>query len=190
MRAETVDNMLRQHATGHPKLGGFAYGWNENIEPEFPRFLDHGGKMAGFSSEALIIPERGAGFFFVHHGENANITDPLKWEILLRFFRDSASRLPRPRTGTINEPLARFAGRYAWNTWCRTCPGQSPSMFMNVAVNGDTSITLNGRSWVQVEPLVFVRDDGRSRVAFRADSVGKITHVFLGGFWVFERYPP
>ena len=190
MSAASMDDMLRQHATGHPRIAGFAYGWNENLEPGYPRFLDHGGNMAGFSAEALIVPERGAGFFLVHHGERANLRDPLKWAILERYFRDPVAPVaPRQPPGASAESLARFVGRYGWNTWCHTCEGGRPSIVLSVGANTDGTLALNGRRWVEVEPLYFVRDDGRGHVAFAADSSGKVTHLLVGGYWVFERLP-
>jgi CubicO group peptidase (beta-lactamase class C family) len=190
MNAASRDDMLRQHATGHPRIAGFAYGWNENLEPGYPRFLDHGGNVAGFSAEALIVPERGAGFFLVSHGERANLRDPLKWAILERFFRAPEAPVAPPRPAEAPaEPLARFAGRYGWNIWCHTCPGRTPDIVIAVAANADGTLAFNGHSWIQVEPLYFVRDDGRAHVAFAADAAGAITHLFSGGFWVFERLP-
>ena len=51
MQEATVDDMLRQHVTGHPSIGGFAYGWNESLEPGLVRFLDHGGKWPGSAAK-------------------------------------------------------------------------------------------------------------------------------------------
>ena len=190
MSAASMDNMLRQHATGHPRIAGFAYGWNENLEPGYPRFLDHGGNMAGFSAEALIVPERGTGFFLVHHGERANLRDPLKWAILERYFFDpSAPTPPQLPTDASAASLQRFVGRYGWNTWCHTCEDGRPSAVLTVGANADGTLALNGRRWVEVEPRYFVRDDGRAHVGFAGDSAGEITHLFTGGFWVFERFP-
>ncbi len=190
LRPPTIQNMLRQHATGHPKVGGFAYGWNENLDVGYPRYLDHGGNMAGFSAEALIIPEHRAGFFLVHHGESANLRDPLKWAILERFYRDPTEQVtaPRPDPSTTAD-LSRIAGRYGWNTWCHTCEGREPGLVLDVRVTPDRMLEVNGRRWVAVEPALFVRDDGRARLAFRIDARGEATHMFAGGFWVFEKLP-
>jgi len=187
MSPATMDDMLRQHATGHPRIAGLAYGWVENLETGYPRYLDHGGNMAGFSSEALIIPERDAGFFLVHQRENANLRDPLRWAILERFYRDpTAPQPPGPASGA---DMSRFVGRYAWNTWCHTCEGRTPGLVFDVTAAGDGSLVVNDRSWVEVEPLFFLRDDGAARLAFGADPEGRIAHMFFGGLWVFEKLP-
>ena len=45
------------------------------------------------------------------------------------------------------------------------------------------------KRWIELEPLLFIREDGGGKIAFRMDRTGKITHMFAGGFWVFERMP-
>ena len=54
-------DMQRQHA-GHPKIPGVAYGFFED-DYQGLRILEHGGNVAGFSSQMVLIPERNAGFF-------------------------------------------------------------------------------------------------------------------------------
>jgi hypothetical protein len=60
---------------------------------------------------------------------------------------------------------------------------------MKVMSNPDGTLSLNGKRWIEVSPLLFVREDGSGKMAFRTDSSGKITHLFTGGFWVFEKVP-
>lgn len=62
-------------------------------------------------------------------------------------------------------------------------------MVLRITANSDGSLSLNGRRWIEVEPLFFVREDGASKIAFRADASGRITHMF-SGFWVFEKLVP
>jgi hypothetical protein len=58
-----------------------------------------------------------------------------------------------------------------------------------VKANDDGTIELAGNRWIQVEPLLFVREGGTGYIAFRADPAGVITHVFAGGFWSWEKLP-
>ena len=190
MSERAARDMQRGHATGHPKIAGFAYGFNENLEPGYPRFINHGGKMAGFSSELLLIPERQAGFFIVHQGERANIGDPVKWALLERFYGDPATRLPIPvPSASFTSPAQAFLGRYAWDVWCRTCSQPSISNVLQVSSNPEGTLSIAGRKWVEVEPLYFVREDGKAALAFGADSTGQMKFIYAGGFWVFERIP-
>jgi hypothetical protein len=58
---------------------------------------------------------------------------------------------------------------------------------LKVTSNPDGTLFMNGKRWMEVSPLFFVREDGLSKIAFRKDMSGKITHLFSGGFWVFEK---
>ena len=146
--------------------------------------------MAGFSSELLLIPERQAGFFIVHQGERANIGDPVKWALLERFYGDPATRLPIPvPSASFTSTAQAFLGRYAWDVWCRTCPQPSISNVLQVSSNPEGTLSIAGRKWVEVEPLYFVREDGKAALAFGADSTGQMKFIYAGGFWVFERIP-
>ena len=182
-------DMHRTHATGHPQVAGLAYGFEEEWYGDL-RLLVHGGNVAGFSSLVVLIPERGAGFFVVNHHEPSNLRNDLKWALLERCYGPaSKSEVPEPLPDSVARAAA-FAGRYGWNTYCHTCSEPTPWVVLTVDANPDGTLSLNGRRWIEVEPALFVRDDGASRIAFRTDEEGSVTHLFSGGFWVFERLAP
>ena len=185
---KAVREMFVAHATGHPQLPGLSYGFEEEAFGDL-RMLQHGGNMAGFSALVVLIPKYNAGFFVVTHGETSQLRDNLKWALLLRYYSEKKFPLPQPAP-SFNSRAHLFVGRYGWNTYCHTCPGRQPTSIMNVTSNPDGTLSLNGKRWIEVEPLLFVREDGASRVAFRADATGRITHMFFGGFWVFEKLIP
>jgi CubicO group peptidase (beta-lactamase class C family) len=181
-------DMHRQHATGHPRLPGFAYGFYED-DYQGLRMIEHGGNMAGFSSLMVLLPERDAGFFMVNHHEGSNLRDTVKWALLERYYPPKhAPRVPRPKTDLkARAPL--FEGTYRWNVYCRTCGPRPLGQALKVTGNPDDTLSINGKRWIEIEPLFFVREDGGAKVAFRMDASGKITHLFAGGFWVFEKMP-
>ena len=84
-----------------------------------------------------------------------------------------------------------FVGTYRWNVFCHTCPQTATGPMLNVSSNKDGTVKLSNSShrWIEVEPMLFVRDDGKARIAFQSDKSGKVTHMFAGGFWVFEKTP-
>ena len=183
-------DMHRTHAAGHPRLPGVAYGFFED-EYKGLRILEHGGNMAGFSSLMVLVPERNAGFFMVNHHENSGLRDTVKWALLERYYPpEHPPRVPQPPPG-LNARTPLFVGTYRWNVYCRTCGPRPTGQTVRVTSNPDGTLSLNGtdKRWIEVEPLLFVREDGGGKVAFRADRAGKITHLFAGGFWVFERMP-
>jgi len=185
-------DMQRQHATGHPKMPGAAYGFFED-DYQGLRILEHGGNMAGFSSQMVLIPEYNAGFFMVNHHENSNLRDTVKWALLEHYYLPAhPPHIPQPPPD-FNQRASLFIGTYRWNSYCRTCgpraipPGQSVKVTSNS--DGTLSLSSTKKRWIELEPLLFIREDGGGKVAFRMDRTGKVTHMFAGGFWVFEKTP-
>ena len=61
-------------------------------------------------------------------------------------------------------------------------------MVFNVVANSDGTIQLNNRKWIEAkEKLLFIREDGKSKIEFREDGAGKISHMYFGGTWAFEK---
>ena len=188
MSESAARDMHRQHATGHSRLTGFAYGFYED-DYKGLRMIEHGGNVAGFSSQMVLLPERGAGFFIIHHHENSNLRDTVKWALLERYYPPKhATRIPQQKTD-LKARAPIFVGTYRWNTYCHTCGPRPQGVALKVTDNPDGTLSINGKRWIEVEPLFFVREDGGAKVAFRMDAAGKITHLFAGGFWVFEKMP-
>jgi CubicO group peptidase (beta-lactamase class C family) len=177
--------MLSRHASGHPHVPGFSYGFYEDAIGEL-RILEHGGNMAGFSSLAVLLPEKNAGFFFVSHHEASTLRDTIKGKVLNRYYPAAPSVVPSAPS-EFGSYAALYTGTYRWNTYCKTCDRSAPTVTVVVKANPDSTLTISGRRWIEVEPMLFVREDGLSKVAFRMDASGEVTHLFGGGFWVFER---
>lgn len=53
----------------------------------------------------------------------------------------------------------------------------------------DDALFFAGNRWIEVAPLLFVRHDGTGYVAFHTDAAGRVTAMFPGSFWSFERLP-
>jgi len=84
-----------------------------------------------------------------------------------------------------------FAGTYRWNVFCHTCPQSALGPVLKASSNEDGTVKLSNSShrWIEVEPMLFVRDDGKSRIAFQSDKSGQVKYLYSSGFWVFERVP-
>ncbi|HET9370382.1 MAG TPA: serine hydrolase domain-containing protein, partial [Vicinamibacterales bacterium] len=185
LEAATVRTMQAPHGRGHPDVPGVAYGFFES-EHAGERILEHGGVMAGTSSSMVLLPDRRAGFFVANHVEQSGLRDAIRNAILDRFY----SRRQDPPVVSKSEdfgPLARFAGRYRWNVYCHSCGTAPPTQGPTVEARADGTIDFAGQRWVQIAPLVFRRDDGKRVLAFRADSDGAISHLFIEGPLTFER---
>ena len=176
--------MQKQQVTMHPSMPGYALGWYEDLVGDL-RILEHGGNMAGFSSLMVLVPSAKAGFFVVHHRENARLRDDLKWALLERLYPAARQRRPVPTTlPKADEVRAeRFAGRYAPLSSCWTCEPVQASSLMNVRANDDGTLSFAGGRWIQVDPFRFVNERGSGYVVFRPDESGEIRDLFAGGFW-------
>ena len=187
MSKNMMDEMLKPQFSMHPKMYGMAYGFFEEYYNNI-RFLHHGGNMAGFNSLAVIIPEMNTGFFFVSQHEGSSIRDNLQWAIFDKYYKDASFVTSLP-VATVNshQRAKLFEGRYKYNVYCHTCENPAQTLTFDVSANDDGSIQLNGRKWIETEANLFIREDGKSKVGFRIDSAGAVTHMYLGGYWAFEK---
>jgi len=181
-------DMHRRHASGHPRLPGVAYGFFEDAY-QGTRILEHGGNMAGFSAQLVLLPEENAGFFMVNHHENSNLRDTVKWAILERYYSNPTPIEAPVARGDYKTRTPMFVGTYRWNVFCHTCPQRASGPVLRVSSNEDGTVKLSNssRRWIEVEPMLFVRDDGKARIAFQSDRSGKVKYLYSSGFWVFER---
>lgn len=183
-------DMHRQHATSHPKLAGFAYGFYESFT-NGERILEHGGNVEGFSAQMTLLPERGIGFFIATQHEPARLKDVIQQALLDHYF--PAKEKPRPAVpmAGYRERAERFAGTYELNQFCHSC-GADRREYNRIEVkpNADGSISITGvpEPLLEVSPLFFRRRSGAGgAVAFREDSSGRITQAAGDAWIVFER---
>jgi CubicO group peptidase (beta-lactamase class C family) len=67
---ETVDALHRQWATHHEELTGMAFGLVEEYRGDV-RLLRHNGATLSFTSDMVLVPERGLGLFVSYNGSGA-----------------------------------------------------------------------------------------------------------------------
>ncbi|HKS07645.1 MAG TPA: serine hydrolase domain-containing protein [Gemmatimonadaceae bacterium] len=183
--------MQRQHATPHPRLPGFALGFYEDYVGAL-RTVEHAGDMAGFSALMVLIPEHNDGFFIVQHREGGSMRDELKERILNRYYPASLVRLPVPAPPPdFRTRVGDFVGRFVPSTSCHTCTPRSAPYIVSITAAPDSSALMmsiaRGRRFIEVAPLLFVREDGSGYVAFRRGPSGTVTEMFVGNIWNFER---
>jgi hypothetical protein len=168
-------------------MPGWTYGFQEDDKNGL-RILEHGGDIAGFSSLLVLLPDENTGFFIVHHVEGANLRFELKQKFLDRYFPDKRSfKGPTADPGSAGE-LKRFAGLYRANLFCHTCTDSLPVPEVEVTANEDGTITVWEERWVQIEPLLFVRMDGKRKIGFQEDQkTGQILQMSSGSWKVLEK---
>jgi hypothetical protein len=180
--------MLRQQVAPHPRVPGVTLGLWEDYVGRL-RVVEHGGNVAGFSAQMTLIPSENAGFFVVGHFEGSHLRDDLRQALLTRLYPAARARRPvPPPPADFAGRAAAYTGRYTWTTSCHTCQPRSTPVVFDVSLR-DGALFIAGSRWIEVEPLVFVRHDGAGYIAFRTDSAGRVTALFPGSFWSFERLP-
>ena len=180
--------MLSQQVTMHPKLPGVTLGFWEGTFGDL-RVVEHGGNMAGFSAQLVMIPSEDAGFFVVNQFEGSHLRDNLEDALLKHLYPSARARLvvPSPPPDFRKRGDA-YAGSYGPITSCHSCKPRSVPLILEVKNEGD-ALRIAGFRYVEVAPLLFVRDNGAAYVSFRADSSGAIVEMHPGSFWSFERLP-
>ena len=148
----------------------------------------HGGDIGGFSTQMVLLPDEGVGFYIAHHIEGTNLRFTVERAILDHYFPDRRPlEIPKPRKEDA-ERLRRFAGKYRANNFCHSCPnGDRNVQDFQVKANEDGTISLWDQAWVPVEPLYFVSSDGRRHIGFKEDAKGQIVALSAGSWKVLER---
>jgi hypothetical protein len=178
--------MATQHASVHPAIPGWGYGWQQN-DANGRRIIEHGGDIGGFASLMTLMPDEQFGMIVVHHLEGGNLRFALKAAILDRLYPD---RRPRAQPQPTRD-LGRFTGTYLANNYCRSCRGGAEAaQRFTVTSSSDGWLELWDDRWGEIGPLLFASEDGRRRIGFLQDSSGTVVAVSAGAWRVLERDPP
>ncbi len=191
---ETAQLMHTQQFTHHPKLPGVAYSFMEDIV-NGRRLIGHGGNWRGYTSRLILDFEADLGFFVTYNAlSSAGTENGLHVDLVdafyNRYFPDAREPLPGPKADAASH-ASLFEGSYRNNRYMRDSFGKLAALLSEwqVLANPDGTLTahLPGHpggplKLVEVEPLLFQRGDGKGYVAFRADSGGRITHMFVENY--------
>jgi CubicO group peptidase (beta-lactamase class C family) len=203
LQRSTAREMHRQHFTQHPRLPGVAYGFWERFE-NGRRTLEHSGDLSGFASLLCLLPDEGVGFFVSCNHDDLKLRDDLVKAFLDHYYpaRKSAPFPAAPADFARRAGL--FTGYYQYNRYSRNTIEKAASAVEQLRVldGGDGTLVIEVPSFlrdvlsdirlVEVEPLLFRRDDGDRYAAFRMDADGRITHLtlnVLGAVIVLEKVP-
>ena len=180
-------DMQTQHATMHPLVPGWGYGWQIR-DTNGQRVLEHGGDIGGFSSLVTLLPDSRTGFLVVGHREGANLRFDVRQTVLNRYFPDKRTLvLPKPDSSGAAR-LARFAGTYRANVYCHTCADSlQGTQDFAVTANADGTLGAFDTRWTEVAPLFFRDSTARRRFGLSADSMGRITSLTVGSWQVLEK---
>jgi CubicO group peptidase (beta-lactamase class C family) len=200
---ETAKLMHRQQFTHHPKLAGTAYGFREEFV-NGRRLIAHGGSWRGFASRLVLDKEADLGFFVSYNilssdGIETGLHLMLLEALYDRYFPVAAPPVPDPPSD-FGARASRFVGSYRYNRHMRDSFGKLGAFVGEIRVSAESDGSLivdppmsflEPVRIVEVDPLFFMRDDGRGYVAFREAGDGRITHLFMQalGPGAFDKLP-
>jgi hypothetical protein len=198
LKPETARLMHTQHFTQDPRLRGWAHGFEE-LRAENPRVIGHGGVTGCFYTQMWLVPEANLGLFLANNSAGGRkMVDTIAEAFIDHYFPPPAATPPTPlESSTTN--LRSLAGSYASSN---KSYGTSEKLnlitgILTIQAQEDGSLLLsspgNSQRYVEVEPLLFQRDDGKrvdifDRFIFRSSPDGKVQYMLLD-MAAFQRLP-
>ncbi len=186
LRRESADAMHRRQFTNHPGLPGIGLCFIES-EYKGQRMLEHGGWVAGFKTLTALVPAHDAGFFLSYNIEYAgpgSLHYALAKEVqkgIIDHYYAAGWKVPAA-TAVVPGQSAHLEGSYRTNRVARkelTKFGVFMSdLHVRAGRKGD--IMVGDDRYVPMGRLLYMKEDGSDRVAFRENAQGQITHLFKG----------
>ncbi len=179
LKPETVAQMHSRSRWHDQRLDAMCHGFWERHRNGV-RILEHGGDTNLFHSALAILPDEKVGLFVSYNTATATQTrEQLLDAFLDRYFPFKSPKLDPPQDFT--ERGKRFAGsykllRYDHSTFAKL---MMIVQVVPVAVRNDNRLSIAGKPFIEVEPLMFQQENGQDKIAFREDDAGEITHLFM-----------
>ena len=179
---ESFSEMHRQQFTHHPQLPGTAVGFFE-AQQNGLRLLRHGGTTTNYGSFLCLIPEKRIGIFITHNGGDESLSKRTIQQFINYFFPATHSE-PTWNRNTTTE-LSEINGEYVMNRFSRSTIEKLNLLFtykVKIEATGDSSISLWGQEFKEIDPLLFENTNENWKVGFGKDRKGKITWFYNENF--------
>lgn len=202
---ETVEGMLQRQEGVHARSRGRTYGLSE-ITLGGQQALYHDGNGIGHGNRMILVPEHGLGIFLsTNHRPLAHDVSSTPAYTFMKGLGTALLKryVPaRAEPGSVEEeaplpPLPEAAGRaarYAGHYRLASTPQEDFFKLgalldnVNVADNGDGTITVGSNRYAEVEPLLFQsKSDPGFFVVFVEDDAGEIGWLTFGGTGSYQR---
>ncbi len=178
----TAATMLTREYSNDPRLNGMAYGLVET-DINGKRALVKSGDTLLFHSEICLLPSEGLGIFVAFNGDGGTqaYMDVVQG-FFDRYYPAGSPGTPVPIAG-YRERAKDYAGTYystrtAYTTFEKIAGGLSQQY--DVTANPNGTISIAGRTFVEVQPRYFEELNGTMRLVFSENADSRIQYLFVG----------
>jgi CubicO group peptidase (beta-lactamase class C family) len=169
----TCREMHQQQFTNHARLPGTCYGFYE-YSGHSQRAIFHDGDIAGFSSRLFLLPDLNLGIFVCNNGDNSRFRMQLTDQFLSHYYPTQEQTSPSQPSTDFKLRGKRLTGSYRSLRLGLDSIDKLASMGDLINIK-DSYVN----SWIEIGPLLFQVTKSETRLAFREDSEGNITHLFF-----------
>jgi len=188
----SMQRMQSQNFMLDPRLPAIGLGYyGQNIGGE--RAWAHGGADPLFNTEMYLFPDRQLGIFISFSGGQGDLAaENLAKALIARLY-------PKPQMApkvAATGPLEKYAGSYEFTRRNHSDIDKFYGLLsqLSVSVSGNRLSMGSGEDEVQLTPIapdLFQEVGGTRQIAFRTNTAGEVTHMFLDflSFAPLERVP-
>jgi CubicO group peptidase (beta-lactamase class C family) len=178
---DTVVQMHRQSFTHHPRLAGWAHGFEEDTINGY-RLLQQGGYLNNFSSLLVLVPSQRLGLFVSFNSRGGSSAGrELKKQFFDKFL-PNATPAAAPVKSVAVANLEHYDGFYAPCRSAKTTMAKLGTLVQasRAKVDGENEISFLGQTWRPQAPDLFRSEDGEDLLAVQKDQNGTGTYLFVG----------
>ncbi|MEW6194925.1 MAG: serine hydrolase domain-containing protein [Bacteroidota bacterium] len=169
----TCREMQRQQFSNDPRLPGTCYGFYEYHDfNQRAIFID--GDVTGFSSRLFLLPDQNTGFFVCNNSGNSRLRMQLTDTLMSYLFPLPEKQNPKESITKTKAPDTRILGSY------RNL--RIGIEYFDKYEAASALLTLSDddiRNWIEIESLFFQIPNSKTRLLFRENQNGEITHLFI-----------
>lgn len=146
--------------------------------------LYHGGVMRGYSSQVVLLPDRGAALVVLYNrdpetGRPPRLRDRLTSAFLEHMVPDADDEPPRAPVAIATDG---FAGWWVGTLGCFSCPdGEGwPVRPEELVAEGPGAVSFLGTRWIAQDSLTFGRPGSGTKLRFARDDAGVVRYANAG----------
>jgi len=174
----SIDALFSQQFSHDPDLPGMSLGlmqWNRNGQQTYY----HDGAHFGFTSQMILNPSKGSGYFIASNQMNSSLPEDLRFDLQEFLYSKEKAVIPKPLESKM--ALNSYSGVFVNNRFNRSTFEKFASLFdQEVSVSSKNGqLMVLGRQYQAYGEHRFVNVESGHRLVFEVNSQGQVTHLFL-----------